>query len=1167
MICSTHSTTEIYRRAIGAGARRARKGRERSSLRVKSTLLLLAFVIGLFGMPLHAQFCAPINAPAKPGISATLAHNAHTYQTAVQAAGVRMTNPANRLVADFTSNGVNLVAGSAQAEIAFSAYGYGEKLHAARPAAPNVQGNRLEYARGALSEWYVNGPFGLEQGFTIPLRPGKSQGKPLALAFTIRGDLVAVLDADAHGLTLENNHVPVLRYQDLKVTDATGRELRAWMEVHRNRLLIRVKDAGARYPLTIDPFFQAAELTSCVGNVGDRMGWSVATNGNGSMVVAGAPDAMGACTTYFCLHGAAYVFLKNFRWGWGGPTPNIAAAELLSSDAADGDDFGWSLSASSDGNTIVVAAPFAAVGGNSQQGAIYVFVKPSTGWSTAPRSPLYETAKLTASDGTASASFGYSVGISADGSTIVATAVGAAYVFQKPAGGWASSNETAKLTSSDAGPYMGSSVAIDTAGDTIAVGAAQSAGTVGAAYVFAQTAGAWVSNTENAKLTASDGQNNDRLGIAVALSGDGSTVVAGADATVGFNSEQGAAYVFERQPSGWSSETEAAKFTASDGQLQDGLGWSLGLSSDCATLAASAPYANIGANVAQGAVYVYAKPAGGWSTSTETLKFTIANGEGAGWFAYSVAVDNTGVNIVAGEPFPTVNANGAGAMYVFGGSAAAPKATVSPAQLSITSLVGVSSAPQSVTLTNTGTAPLTVTSVAVSPCDINGCVQPFTATQNCVAASPLAPGAHCSESVVFTPTATGIFSASLFFTDDSAAEPGSTQASLLVGTATQATPSTAIRSLSSNPAMVDQNVTVTFSVTPPSGETLTPSGTVTVLAVPSNASCAATLPANSCTLAFSSTSSQQISASYRGDSNFSGSVSPAVSETVSKATTSTVLFSTANPSIAGQAVTFTTTVLGIYGGTPSGSVTFKQGGAALATVALVNGQASYTTTFTTSGTRSTTATYSGDGNYVASTSAVLSQLVKAAPATVTLSSSLNPSTYGQSIRLTVTVKPNSGTGVPTGTATFKRGATILANVGLTNGTAAYVTGALNAGTNSITAMYSGDSTYATSTSVPLSQVVKKATTKTVVTSSLNPSRAGQSVTFTATVSPQYSGALTGNVTFKHGSTTLATVAMSGGKARFTTTTLPTGSDAITAAYGGSANFTGSSASLTQTVNP
>jgi Big-like domain-containing protein len=137
---------------------------------------------------------------------------------------------------------------------------------------------------------------------------------------------------------------------------------------------------------------------------------------------------------------------------------------------------------------------------------------------------------------------------------------------------------------------------------------------------------------------------------------------------------------------------------------------------------------------------------------------------------------------------------------------------------------------------------------------------------------------------------------------------------------------------------------------------------------------------------------------------------------------------------------------------------------------------------------------------------------------------------------------------------------------LSAGSASFTTSTLPAGNNLIKAVYGGDANIALSTSKAVDQVMNKATTTTTLTSSLNPSNFGQSVTFTARVTPQFSGTVKGSVTFYDGTTALKTVALSGGLAKFTTSTLTSGTHNITATYNGSTSFTGSSASLTQTVN-
>jgi hypothetical protein len=186
--------------------------------------------------------------------------------------------------------------------------------------------------------------------------------------------------------------------------------------------------------------------------------------------------------------------------------------------------------------------------------------------------------------------------------------------------------------------------------------------------------------------------------------------------------------------------------------------------------------------------------------------------------------------------------------------------------------------------------------------------------------------------------------------------------------------------------------------------------------------------------------------------------------------------------------------------------------------------------------------------------------------TTTVSSSPNPSSYGQAVVLTAGVTSFFGPPPDGATVTFMKGTAVLGTAILSGGSANFTTSTLKAGTNAIKAVYSGDVNFVGSTSKAVKQVVNKATTTTALASSQNPSNAGQSVTFTAGVTPQFGGTVTGKVTFYDGATVLKTVAVSGGVAQFTTSTLTSGTHTITATYNGSANFMGSSASLTQTVN-
>ncbi|MBN8943188.1 MAG: Ig-like domain repeat protein [Rhizobiales bacterium] len=188
-----------------------------------------------------------------------------------------------------------------------------------------------------------------------------------------------------------------------------------------------------------------------------------------------------------------------------------------------------------------------------------------------------------------------------------------------------------------------------------------------------------------------------------------------------------------------------------------------------------------------------------------------------------------------------------------------------------------------------------------------------------------------------------------------------------------------------------------------------------------------------------------------------------------------------------------------------------------------------------------------------------------APATSNtgISSSANPATPGASVTFTATVFGNAGT--PTGTVTFTDGATTLGTGTLSGGTATFSTAALTLGNHSIKASYGGDSNYAASTSGTLTQIIGNPTTTTSVSSSLNPARLGQSVTFTATVTAS-SGTPAGPVTFYDGATQLGTATLSGGSATFSTSALAIGNHRITVVYADSADHKGStSAPLSQAV--
>ena len=156
---------------------------------------------------------------------------------------------------------------------------------------PEAKANRVEYRRGGLSEWYVNGPLGLEQGFTLDSPPARKGSEALTLALRLSGDLSAVPDPRGDGMALQaRGGGTALRYRGLVAWDSTGRTLPAWWQGQGSEVRLRVDDAGAHYPLTIDPIFEDARLVASDGEAGDAFGFSVAVSGETVVVGAFADD-------------------------------------------------------------------------------------------------------------------------------------------------------------------------------------------------------------------------------------------------------------------------------------------------------------------------------------------------------------------------------------------------------------------------------------------------------------------------------------------------------------------------------------------------------------------------------------------------------------------------------------------------------------------------------------------------------------------------------------------------------------------------------------------------------------------------------------------------------------------------------------------------------------
>jgi hypothetical protein len=368
------------------------------------------------------------------------------------------------------------------------------------------------------------------------------------------------------------------------------------------------------------------------------------------------------------------------------------------------------------------------------------------------------------------------------------------------------------------------------------------------------------------------------------------------------------------------------------------------------------------------------------------------------------------------------------------------------------------------------------------------------------------------------------------------------------------TPSTTKLASSPNPSIFGQSVTFTASVSSSSGN---PTGSVaiyegsTMLGTGTLVNGIATIPVSTVPVG-----SNSITALYQGSVTYAPSLSAALNQVVTAATTSTSVAPSLNPVTLKEYVTYTATVTGQYGGLATGTATFQDSGVAFATVTLTGNQAACSVNYTKIGAHAITVIYSGDANNLGSTSPVLTeQVIKGVGTKIVVTTSGSPSMAADPVTFTATLTAKEGT-IPNGEPiSFYDGKTFLGSVPLTAGAAAYTTASLKAGKHTIVASYPGDSTYDPS-SATVAQKVDKYSTTTTLVSNLNPSGPGYEVTFTAQVISS-GPAASGKMTFYDGGKAVFSTTFAGGSAQFWDFKLSGGTHAMTAKYWGDANNDGS----------
>ncbi len=555
---------------------------------------------------------------ARGPVSAALGAGAGSYRVAATVGGFAAANPAQRLRARFGAQGVAVTSGSTSVGLRLRAIGFGQHLRPLAPVAPSAHGNRVLFSRAGVREWYVNGPLGLEQGFTLPAAPTGPAGGPLTLSIALSGDARAIAAPGGGSVVLRRPGGVVLGYDGLSAVDATGRELPSRLALSANRLLIRVEARGARYPLRIDPFVHQGEKLTASGLTGPYgyVGMSVALSADGNTALVGAP----ADNEYT---GAAWVFTRS------GSTWTQQGEKLTGSGTVGRAWFGESVALSADGNTAMIGGP----SDNGAVGAAWVFTRSGSTWAE-------QGEKLTGAGEAGAGYFGRTVAISASGSTAIAGGYqddehrGAAWVFTRSGSTW--SQEGEKLTGGGNPGFFGWSVALSAEADTALIGEWGLSDGVGAAWVFTRTGSTW---SKQAELTTNAG-GETWFGYSAALSADGNTALVGAPHGAGY---AGTGSVFARSSGSWTRQGEPLSGTEEVGEGE--LGYSAALSQD----GSEALLGGRVDNGFHGAAWAFRRNGSTWSQDGEKLTGgeETANREEFGW---SVALSGDARSALVGSP-------------------------------------------------------------------------------------------------------------------------------------------------------------------------------------------------------------------------------------------------------------------------------------------------------------------------------------------------------------------------------------------------------------------------------------------------------------------------------------------------------------------------------------
>lgn len=516
-------------------------------------------------------------------------------------------------------------------------------------ANPEISKNKIKFERKDFSEWYINGPEGLEQGFTIYY--DTDEDNPIYMPLEIDGVNAVSVDKDSKGIKIELKNGKIIHHADLFAYDKNQILLNAEFSIGMNgEVKIIVDDSGAEYPIIIDPYIEEAQVNASDGAAGDLF-WTVDMSGDGDVMVVGAPKRdgdFGACSN----SGGVYVFRRD---GTSWTEEQIIEAD----DYGEDDQFGSGVAISGDGLRIAIAAPYDD-DSESNSGSVYIYYYSGGIWAT--EGPSGGKIYASSTDSNSHIGIDGSLAFSYDGSRLAAGSphmdvstigdAGAVSVFSRSGSTW---TEEALI---DAGiynnrdnKYFGSSVDITNDGDRIIVGSPGNidAEHYGWAFIFSRSGTAWTLE-QYIPNPLPDGES-DKFGQYVSLNQDGTLAAMSSSGAAVGGDNPGSIFVYSRSGTTWSLDQQVSKLNSSVGALYYGK-----ISSD-GTMIVGIGYES---NYLSKVIYIFTKSTSTWYQSDSFVSRVGAGYDVSGKSGLSISSDNLRVSFGAAT---STAATGTAAIY------------------------------------------------------------------------------------------------------------------------------------------------------------------------------------------------------------------------------------------------------------------------------------------------------------------------------------------------------------------------------------------------------------------------------------------------------------------------------------------------------------------------